>query len=561
MNKLSAAGRLWRDAPTVSLKEPRRFIRLLLEQRGLVDDTSREIYLAPSLSHIPDPALMADMDIAVKRIISAIKSQEHITVYGDYDVDGVSSATILVSFLRKLGAKADFYIPDRRTEGYGLNLAAVEHIATQSPLMITVDCGITSVAEVARANELGCNVIIVDHHQVPDPMPAAIACLNPHRPDCRYPFKPLCAAGVAFMLAIALRRTLREQGYFTVYKEPDVRELLDVVALATVADMVPLEGINRILVHAGLQRMTTHPRAGIYALMKVAGIDPEQIKASHLGFQLGPRINARGRLEHAGQAVELLLSDDKYLSEHIAQMLDHANRERRRIESETVEIAMKRIQEEGTWKKTSGLVLYDPTWHPGILGLVASRVMQKYHRPTIVIGEGGKGSGRSIPGVDLHHAMHAGSALLEKFGGHKAAAGLTIIEENIDAFRACFQQDVIEQIGEPPYTPEMIPDLTVNTSELNLGVIEHLRQMEPFGHHNPAPLFVAHHVPIKEMRIVGEKHLKLRLGNEKHDAIMFNQAPLMQTLGSHADIVFGIEENHYRGNTTLQLRVEDVRTA
>ncbi|MBT6178027.1 MAG: single-stranded-DNA-specific exonuclease RecJ [Deltaproteobacteria bacterium] len=560
MSDLSYTGKKWVWPEMKSHPQPTPlapWLMTILGSRGIQTEDIPE-YLDKSLKTLHDPRLMADMEPAVSRLCEAITSGEPITVYGDYDVDGVCSTTVLVEFLRQVGAVVSFYIPDRRAEGYGLNVDAVLNIATQSKVLITTDCGITAYDEVCAANEAGLDVIIVDHHQVPEAMPPAVACLNPHRPDCNYPFKELCAAGVAFILVAGLRRELRDRDFFKDGREPDVRTLLDIVAVATVADMVPICGNNRALVFAGLRQMSHAARPGLKALMKVSDVEADRICASDLGFKIGPRINARGRLDHAGAAVDLMLTHDIKQAEALAQALDDANQNRRQIEQAAVESAIDAVENEG-YLNYAALVIYHPQWHPGVLGLVASRLVRRFHRPTIVIGEGGKGSARSIPGFDIYSGIETAAHHLERFGGHKAAAGLTIAEDNIEGFRRDFIGVVQSSIGAPPYIPVLQPDLEMDAETLELQMVDELAALGPFGQKNPEPLLVSRGVSIRDRRIVGKDHLKLNLGERGIDAIAFGFGPYMNKMPEKIDVAYRIERNVFRGRENLQLMVEDIR--
>lgn len=535
-----------------------RWLRRLANQRGLIDDDTLERYLEPSLGHLDDPAQLADMERACSAVADAVAERRPITVYGDYDVDGVCATTVLVSFLRELDAVVDYYIPDRRSEGYGLNAQAVRSIAEQSDVLITVDCGITAVAELTEAKRLGLDVVVVDHHQVPETLPPAVACLNPHRPDCAYPYKPLCAAGLAFLLVVALRRTLRERRCFDDGTEPDVRPLLDVVALATVADMVPITGTNRVLVASGLRRMRNHPRPGIQALMDVSGVDRREIRARDLGFKLGPRINAKGRLSHASEAVELLLTPDASRARHLAATLDQANAERRAVEKSVQEQAIAQVKENG-YAEAPAIVVADDRWHPGVLGLVASRLVARFNRPAVVIGEGGKGSARSIDGLNIHDALLECAAHLERFGGHTAAAGLTLAPGALNALRLALGNVVANRLGPPPYVAEVRPDLEVEDRHLSLQMVQELALFEPFGQENPEPLLLARRMRVRDKRVVGGDHLKLSLGDGHHDAIGFGLGEHLDTLPEEVDVVFRVERNVFRGRESLQLRIDDLR--
>jgi single-stranded-DNA-specific exonuclease len=536
------------------------WIGAILARRGIVEQEQLERYLAPSLASLDEPMQMAGMPEAVDRLLRAIAGRDAITVYGDYDVDGVTSTAILVDFLTRVGATVDYYIPDRRTEGYGLNAGAVRELAAKTQVLVTVDCGITATAEIALARDLGVDVIVVDHHRVPSVLPPAVACLNPHRPDCAYPFADLCAAGVTFMLVAALRRGLRESGAFASRPEPDVRDLLELVALATVADMVPLVGTNRTLVASGLQRMAMTRRPGMRALLDVSIADPAAVTATDLGFRLGPRVNARGRISHAGEAVELLLTPDPERARQLAGALDAANRERRELEKATLAAAIEHVTSRDL-EAEAALVLYEPTWHAGVLGLVATRLVSRFHRPAIVIGEGGRGSGRSIEGLDLHAAIAGASQHLEQFGGHPAAAGVTIREGEMQDFAAAFAEQVRARVGEPPFVPVLRPDVEVEPHALSLAMVDQLARLEPFGQQNPEPLMVARRLTVQKKRVVGDSHLKMSLGDASLDAIAFGLGDVAASVPGTVDVAFKLTRNSYRGRVSLQLKVEDLRPA
>jgi single-stranded-DNA-specific exonuclease len=557
---LSLTGRLWEwPQPVATPPEPGvpAWLGGLLARRGIEGPVAVQRYLEPSLTTLDDPGTMADMPAAAQRLAHAVVEREPITVYGDYDVDGVCSTSVLVDFLQRVGANVGWYIPDRRAEGYGLNESAVRDIATRSRVLVTADCGVTAAREVTVAKELGLDVIIVDHHRVPDTLPPALACLDPHRPDCAYPFKGLCATGVAFMVVGALRRALRAGSYFGAERpEPDIRELLDLVAIATVADMVPVVDTNRVLLAAGLRQIAAGRRPGLAALLTIADVDASRPSAGDIAFRIAPRINARGRMSHAAEAVELMLTKDVERARQLAAALDAANKERRRIEEETLAAALLRVESDGL-AAHPGVVVSDPTWHPGVLGLVATRLVQRFHRPAIVIGEGGKGSGRTVEGVNLHDAMAAGSDLCLRFGGHSAAAGLTIEADNVPAFRERFGAAIRGQLGDAPYVTRLRPDLELTPEGLTLDMVADLERLGPFGQQNPQPLFVARDVRVRKKKIVGDQHLKLVLGD--HEAIAFRLGGLYEQLPDVVDVAFRLEKNVYNGRTTVQLEVEDLR--
>ena len=577
---LSLTGRRWRwpntavpaspDAGPTALAPAPGWLTHLLVGRGVKDDVARQAFLQPALKQLADPSGIAGMAAACERLIEALARGERACVYGDYDVDGVCASAVLAEFFQAAGLAHEVYIPDRRTEGYGLNLDAIAEVAKRCQLLVTVDCGSTSIDEIARAKTLGLEIIVVDHHQVGSALPEALAVLNPHRPDCAFADKDLCATGVAFMLVVALRRALRTQpeagAASAAAARFDVRALLDLVAVATVADMVALRGINRILVSAGLRRLREAARPGMAALMRVAGIVPAQVTAADLGFRIGPRINACGRLAHAGLAVDLMRAHDVAHADSLARELNDANGQRRQIEAETVAAAVEAVQRDGL-AGGGALVVADASWHPGVLGLVASRLVQRYHRPAVVVGEGGKGSARSVDGLDLHACLQQCRSHLLRFGGHPAAAGLTMAPQHVEALRQSLCREVEARLGPGPYVAPLTPDLEVPFSCMHLGTVNTLKQLEPFGRENPEVLFVARGLYVQASRRVGATHLKLRLAPKECpsagsiDAIAFGMGDHAERLPACVDAAFHLEENSFRGMVNVQMRVVDLRKA
>lgn len=417
-----------------------RLVSEALLRRGFESLEEVHAFLQAKLSSMPDPCLMADMDRAVERLAQAVRTRERIAVHGDYDVDGISGTALLVETLRAFGAKVSYHIPLRLKDGYGVSTSALEDCAAQgATLAVTVDCGVSAHAQAIRAAELGLDLIITDHHQVPETLPAALAIINPSRPDCGYPFKNLAGVGVAFLLLVALRKHLRDLDYWKTGCEPDLRYGLDLVALGTIADIVPLKGLNRALTKAGLELLSHSGRAGLQALKKVAGVD--KVTCGSIGFRLAPRINAAGRLEDGAVGVELLLEASVQDAMPTAEMLDRVNSERQALEQQTLEQADERWQQR-TSGATHSIVLADERWHPGVIGIVASRLVEKYHRPTVLIAlnQGvGKGSGRSIKGLHLYQALSDCQACLQGFGGHEYAAGLTVHADRVEEFARNFE--------------------------------------------------------------------------------------------------------------------------
>ncbi|NOK19244.1 single-stranded-DNA-specific exonuclease RecJ [Corallococcus carmarthensis] len=543
--------------------------RVLLH-RGYRTPEAASAFLSDRLADLPDPFRMKGMGPAVERVLRAVRLKEKVTLYGDYDVDGVSSTSLMYLFLKELGAPPATYIPHRLDEGYGVNLAAVERIAQDGTrLLVTLDCGITSVAEIARAKELGLDVVVVDHHTVPPTLPPATAVLNPHQPGCEYPTKVLCAAGVAFNLCMGLRKRLRDDGFFATRKEPNLKALMDLVALATVADVVPLTGANRILVAHGLQELSQGRRPGIRALKEVAGMEPDaSVTAGQVGFRLGPRINAAGRLHDASLGLQLLCADSVETARSLAQVLDRANAERQGIESGILTQALAQAEEH---KDSRGLVLYDEGWHPGVIGIVASRVVERYHRPTVMVGvkDGvGKGSARSIEAFHLYDALTGCSDLLMRYGGHKHAAGLTVDAKQLPAFREAFARIALQRLTPEDLIPRCRVDAVVNPRDLDATAVESLQKLGPFGQGNPEPVLVLRGqqarprvLPAKS-GVPGAGHLKLALVDAPElDAIGFGMADRVSLVEGPVDLAFQAGFDTFRGQRKLSLRLKDVRQA
>ena len=541
----------------------------VLVQRGYRSLEAVGTFLDDSLGKLPDPFLMKGLPAAVERLVRAIEKQERVVLYGDYDVDGVSSTALLTSFLRDVGLEVKTYIPHRLAEGYGLNKAAIEKLAAEGmQLLVTLDCGITSHAEIEVANALGVNVIVVDHHAVPEVMPPAVAVLNPLQPGCDYPTKWLCAGGVTFNLCMGLRKLLREKGAFETRKEPNLRQFLDLVALATVADVVPLVGANRILVTHGLQELTLARRPGVKALKTVAGLLDEQVTAGHVGFRLGPRINAAGRLDDASVGLRLLLSRDVAEATPLAMQLDEANQERQQIERAMLESALQQAQD-AVNRGARGLVLHADNWHPGVVGIVASRVVERFHRPTVLIGihDGvGRGSARSIEGFHLYDAIKQCSELLERFGGHKAAAGVTVAVDKLEAFRQKFEAICMEKLKPEDLVGRCKVDAKVGVGELDATTVKALQKLQPFGMGNAEPTLALERQAatprVLQNKTPGEPgHLKLTLDAAPAlDVIGFRLADKAPLIERPVDLAFTVAEDEFRGVKRVALKLKDIRS-
>ncbi len=538
----------------------------ILFHRGLTDPQSARTFLHSSLRNdLPSPFLMADMDRAVQRLSVALEKGELICVWGDYDVDGTTGVSTLVSFLREIGGSPIFYIPHRIDEGYGLNSQGLERLKARGVgLVVSVDCGISNGEEVKRAREMGLDVIVVDHHQPPPELPPAVAVLNPHRSDCPFPDKGLSGAGLAFYLIIGLRAKLREMGKFSPGAAPDIRRYLDVVTLGTIADMVPLRGINRVLTRRGLDELGQSSRPGIRALKEVAGITADSVNAGQVGFHLGPRINAGGRMDAALKVVEMLTTESQEDARRIAQELDQNNKDRREMEGRVLVSALEQIDRDGLLLDRKSIVVGAEGWHPGVLGIVASRIVERHHRPTVVIGftQGeGKGSGRSIRGLHMVEALRNCAEHLEKFGGHEYAGGLSIRQDKLKVFADRFEDAARSQLSAEDMIPFLEVDAQVDFSEIGLSVARELQQLQPFGVGNPEPLLMTREVEVVERReIRGGLRFKLCQGGSSLNAVCFgvgNDFPGQQ--GATIDLVYRLSENLWNGNSSAQLRIVDVR--
>ena len=528
-------------------------------------DTAR-CYLSSSLrADLPSPFLMADMGVAVDRIVRAIQRAESISIWGDYDVDGTTGAAVLVSFLREIGVQAIFYIPHRIEEGYGLNMAGLHRLKERGVrLVVTVDSGISNFNEVAAAGEIGVDIVIVDHHQPPEQLPPAVAVVNPHRNDCSFPDKGLCAAGLAFYLVIALRARLRDAGWFGASGDPDLRRHLDIVALGTIADMVPLKGVNRTLVKRGLTALGASKRPGVMALKQIAGFAPGDVTAGQVGFQLGPRINAAGRMDAAIKVVELLTTESAEVALRIAQELEEHNRERRSMEAEVLQLALE--QADKVQVRRYSLVLAGEGWHPGVLGIVASRIVERFHRPTVVLGlDSGqaKGSARSIRGFHMVEGFRRCGHLLEKFGGHEYAGGLTIKEENLPRFVEAFDEVARAILSAEALVPFLEIDAQLNFSEIGSSLMREIEVLKPFGVGNPEPLFLSQGIEVCERKdmSVGARFRFKQSGRFVTGVAFDIKQDFPARPGAIVDLVYRLSENQWNGISSVELKVVDARAA
>lgn len=536
----------------------------LLWNRGLRSRAEAEEFLQPDYRHLADPFLMKGMDRAVERIARALESGEGIAVYGDFDADGVTGVTLLVQVLRTLGGRVYPYIPHRIEEGYGLNMEAVERLAAEGiRLLITVDCGISNTAEVARARALGMDVVITDHHLPPAELPPALAILNPRQPDCAYPFKRLAGVGIAFTLARGLARS-GLPGREMLRRE----DLLDLVALGTVADVAPLVGENRILVAYGLEAIRRTERPGLRALMAVAGVRPERVDTGTIGFILGPRLNAAGRLRHARSAYQLLLAESREEAAALARELDALNRERQEIMAHTLEQARRQVLALPDEQRV--IFLASPDFPAGVIGLVAGKLLEEFYRPTLLVELGeseSRGSARSIPDFHITEALQQCADLLTRYGGHRVAAGFSLSSENLPALAERLLALTAAQIDESALIPKLNIEAEIVLSDLNWDFLRLIEQLAPFGVENPRPLFLCRKVQVRSVRSVGNggEHLRLTLsdGRTSREAIAFRLGMRAGECppGSRLDLVCTLESNTWNGEERLELQVRDFRPA
>jgi len=536
----------------------------LLFLREIKTFSQAKQFFRPSLNSLHDPFLMNGMEAATKRVIQAITENQPICIYGDYDVDGTCSTALLYMFLKELGANVDFHIPKRLAEGYGLSKEGIDIIKTSKnpALLITVDCGITAITETEYANQLGIDVIICDHHQPKDELPNAVAVLDPLKPECNYPFDYLSGAGVAFKLAQGISEKIgrREMPF----------KYLDLVALAAAADIVPLVDENRALVKEGLESINTNPRPGIVALIESSSLNPGNVNSGQVVFTIAPRINAVGRLGDAERAVELLITDSKEDALKLAAVLEKENYARRKIDVNTFDDALQLVENSIDLDNELAIVLHQEEWHPGVIGIVASRLVEKYYRPTIMLTtiDGiAKGSARSISNFNIYEALQKCEDLLIHFGGHQAAAGLAVELDKIKEFKEKFNQIVKASIKEEDLLPEISIDAKIKLSEITPKFLRILEQFSPFGPENMRPVFLSEGVNIcNTPRLVGKNHLvtsfKQNENDKIFDSIGFNMREYLDLLSNKKikfDIVYTIDKTIKDGRTFPQLRLKDLR--
>ena len=556
----------------------------LLVQRGITTADEADLFFNPQLSHLHDPFLMKNMDKAVERIHRALQNKERILVYGDYDVDGTTAVAVMFSFLSKQPGvdtsdlntrQIEYRIPDRYIDGYGLSISAVEYAKDHNfSLIITLDCGIKANKEIAFANSFGIDVIVGDHHRPGDVIPAGYAILDPKCSDCHYPFDELSGCGISFKI---IQAYARKYGI----PESEIFEYLDMVVVSIASDVVPIMGENRVLAYYGLKQINTKPRPAFESILKYSNVVQSSKSESNLYFNreltitdlvflIGPRINAAGRMESGKNAVRLLLADTIERSEIFAKEIDEYNKERKLLDSKATEEALTHFDSGKIPEMAKTTVVYDPKWHKGVIGIVASRLTEFYYRPTIVFTKSGDmitGSARSVGGFDVYSALEACSDLIEHWGGHKYAAGLSIKEENFEAFCRRFEQAATEQLAEDSLVPKVEIDTELDFNAITRAFFENLKKFAPFGTTNPNPTFETRGVVDGgNSKIVGQKHLKLSLiqhNKQSHllDGIAFQQVDKEPIVKSRKpfNIAYQLEENEWNGKISIQLNVKDIQ--
>ena len=540
-----------------------KFIISILFQRGYTTVKSIEDFLKPSLAQLYQPKLLPDMEKAVERIIKAIESKEPILIYGDYDVDGVTCTSLLIRTLRTLGATVSFYIPHRQREGYGLSETGILYAKSQGfHLIITVDCGTTDFVEIEQANQLGIDVIVCDHHETKDILPNALAIINPKRTDSHYPFSDLSGVGVVFKLAWALFSAMN-------HTKEALTEHLDLVALGTIADIVPLIDENRVLAKFGLKQITHTNKIGLQSLLKITGLFKKEITPYDIGFIIGPRINASGRLSGAEKVVRMLITDDKEEADVIAKELNQQNTERQALETEILNEALKMIDETDLINNKI-LVLGSKKWHEGVVGIVASRIADRYFRPAILLSikeDSAKGSGRSIPGFNIYSALKYCQEYLLGFGGHKYACGVLLPKDGIEIFSQKMQEYAQDNLGADLMQRKLHIDARLSLHEITDNLLEIMKQFEPFGQENPCPTFTTDGLEVVGFpRVVGKDHLKFKVRENKDkvfEAIAFKRSDeilnLVKGREDHLDICYTFDEHSFMGKKKLQLVVRDLK--
>jgi single-stranded-DNA-specific exonuclease len=538
---------------------------LLLVQRGITSVEEVKQFFKPSLSNLHDPFLMPDMDKAVKRLNKALGNKEKILIYGDYDVDGTTAVSLVYKYLRPYSSTLDYYIPDRYDEGYGVSYKGIDYAeANGVKLIIALDCGIKAIEKIEYAKQKGIDFIICDHHMPDDKLPEAVAVLDAKRLDSNYPYEHLSGCGVGFKFMQAFAESNK-------FPFSDLEKLLDLTAVSIASDIVPITGENRILAYYGLKQLNTNPSLGLKGIIDVCGLTGKEITLNDIVFKIGPRINASGRMMNGKEAVDLLLAKDSESAREKSKNIDQYNDDRRELDKKITDEANAIIDQFGNMEDHKAIVVYDPEWHKGVIGIVASRLTEKYYRPAVVLTQSSElitGSARSIPGFDIYKAIENCRDLLENFGGHTYAAGLSLKKENMEAFIERFRYLAAEEINPEQMTPQLDVDAILDLKDITPKFAGELKKMNPFGPDNPKPLFCS--MGVKDYgtsKLVGKdnEHIKLELIDDNTKAPVHAIAFGMHQYSEHVkamnpfSICYSVEENTYNGNTTLQLLIKDIK--
>ncbi|MEA4983372.1 MAG: single-stranded-DNA-specific exonuclease RecJ [Paludibacter sp.] len=537
----------------------------LLIQRGICTFEDARNFFRPDFANLHDPFLMADMEKAVNRLTDAIQDNEKILIYGDYDVDGTTSVSLVYKFIKKFYSNVDFYIPDRYNEGYGISIQGIDFAHKNGiKLIIALDCGIKAVEKIKYANDLNIDFIICDHHTPDLELPNAVAVLDPKRPDCPYPYKHLSGCGVGFKLLQAFVQ--RNNIPFS-----ELIPLLDLVALSIASDIVPITGENRILAFYGLKQINTNPSIGVKSILNVCGLADKEINISDIVFKVGPRINASGRMKLASEAVELMVSSDVNFAREKSGTINEYNNDRKDLDKNITDEAIKLIASNSAYLSRKSIVVYKPDWHKGVIGIVASRLSEEFYKPSIVLTKSNglaSGSARSVPGFDIYNAIDSCRDLLENFGGHRYAAGLSMKEENVTLFTERFEKYVAETITEEQTSPQIDIDAQISFRDITPKFFSVLKQFGPFGPGNMKPVFSTSKVmDYGSSRLVGkeQEHLKMELVDSSSENVMNGIAFGMYEYNDHLkslhplDICYTLEENTFNGNTNIQLMIRDIK--
>lgn len=535
----------------------------VLVNRGMTEDDQILRFLYPDLKNMPSPFLIDGMEKAVRRIIKALQNHDKIMLYGDYDVDGISSVSIVYLFLKSVGAAVGYYIPSRLKEGYGLNKESIKKFVSSGyKLLITLDCGISNAEEIAFAKQSNMETIIVDHHEIPDTVPPAYAILDPKESEVQ-DISVLAGVGVAFNLLMGLRSTMKKEGFFNSMSMPNLKRYLDLVVLGTIADIVPFTGENRIIVSTGIKVLSDSERQGIQAIKEVSSVPGDAVRAADVSFRIAPRINAAGRLDDPAIGVQLLTTDNPALANKLARALDKINTDRQVIEQKIFRDALELINKDSVMKKSKGIVLASEEWHPGVIGVVASKLVEAYYKPTILISLNsgvGKGSARSIQSIHIYETLKSLSEYLVGFGGHKLAAGLVIKTDKLDIFRNNFFKLLDTTLTGDMMTPILTIDGVLKLKQITRKVSDELKLMMPYGTGNAEPVFVSYDVKLRDPVLL--KHNVMRCKVVQDDTtlgvVAFNTVDSIDRLPKHANIAYYIRNNAYNGSDTIELVLKDI---